>query len=790
MEIRDIIKTDEDRVFIVDPECFIIFTGDSTDDIKPFIRIGTWAEMPVEAVPLIENIIITDGCTGNPAHEQFNIDVRSLPENRYIGSRAIMRRYLSFQKIFNLDLTNASLVDIEKDLPDLSREKNISHKNQFLGVFYRDGNFKTLLNKKTLFNLHSVASNPLSIARRHDLLSRVHGDSVRYNGSGLVVAGHNPIFYHRGELFSYLFPARYLEDFSLLGIDPGRIQAIIHPSANLINLVPFFKWLDANSRPIRVFTDHASFSRLAKLFPHCGAKREPFSGMRAKRRSGVEIAHYPESFNIRIAFEDSSDGGEFTIAFIKGAKGAEAVLRDRLDAIVVSYSAFEKMHPLFASCATPFAVIDDGNPRISRLAGEDRIPLVPGMQYEFRRFRTREEIESLSGLDTEALMRIESDPQEAAASITGASTIDFASVFNTLAVIRARRVETRDRKISSRLASAAGTLSLECRKLLQRLPRGSMFVAGLWNGSIILLLAEECAQADPLVPDDVPSDGMPFESNLPGTANICKRIAEDRERFIRLISLYLQSERYQAEYSGDLEKLREAIEARRTQSLDEALSLEGDIKPSSDETDATAPPDESTAAGEAARGRSRKVKMAMAAAAAIILIAAGAVLLMIGADHFAKRARETAVQSRSIDERFRPLAKQHGIIIRDADILRYANRVAVKNGYHPIAATKLKDKNPDWIYPDNIFIMLDGQRVIVSKGDTLWNLSRNKLIEATLAIDAILEALPRAHGAERQRLIEKASRLAYTDTQKERLKAFIGEKADAAGTGKDGDRPQ
>jgi hypothetical protein len=46
MSISDIIRTDADRIFTVDPECIIIYTGDTPGDIKPFIRIGTWLNMP------------------------------------------------------------------------------------------------------------------------------------------------------------------------------------------------------------------------------------------------------------------------------------------------------------------------------------------------------------------------------------------------------------------------------------------------------------------------------------------------------------------------------------------------------------------------------------------------------------------------------------------------------------------------------------------------------------------------------------------------------------------------
>ena len=74
MELNEIIKNDKDRLFVLDNECFIIFTADDLTDEKPFIRIGNWIDLPPESIPLIENIIVTDSITGNPSHEQFNID--------------------------------------------------------------------------------------------------------------------------------------------------------------------------------------------------------------------------------------------------------------------------------------------------------------------------------------------------------------------------------------------------------------------------------------------------------------------------------------------------------------------------------------------------------------------------------------------------------------------------------------------------------------------------------------------------------------------------------------------
>ena len=114
MELTDIISGYADRLFVVDRECFIVFTGETLNDDIPFIRIGNYNNLPIEIIPLIENIVITDIIMGNPSHEQFNIDVRYMPSNRYIGSKHIVSKYLNFQKIFGLDLKNAHIVDIEK----------------------------------------------------------------------------------------------------------------------------------------------------------------------------------------------------------------------------------------------------------------------------------------------------------------------------------------------------------------------------------------------------------------------------------------------------------------------------------------------------------------------------------------------------------------------------------------------------------------------------------------------------------------------------------------------------
>jgi hypothetical protein len=70
--------------------------------------------------------------------------------------------------------------------------------------------------------------------------------------------------------------------------------------------------------------------------------------------------------------------------------------------------------------------------------------------------------------------------------------------------------------------------------------------------------------------------------------------------------------------------------------------------------------------------------------------------------------------------------------------------------------------------------------VVVSTGDTLWNLSRNKLIESAIRFNGIMKLLPAADAKTRLRLLKEARDIAYTAKQREMLDA-INPPAPAAG---------
>ena len=66
------------------------------------------------------------------------------------------------------------------------------------------------------------------------------------------------------------------------------------------------------------------------------------------------------------------------------------------------------------------------------------------------------------------------------------------------------------------------------------------------------------------------------------------------------------------------------------------------------------------------------------------------------------------------------------------DLLNLTNVVAEKNGYHRIVhdfeKPYMTGKDPDWIYPGNVLNMPDATRITVKRGDNMWKLCENFLI--------------------------------------------------------------
>ncbi len=860
MQLSDIIQTNSDRVFIVDTECYIIFTGVSLNDDRPFIRIGTWYDLPVEIIPLVENIIVSDRILGNPSYEQFNIDVRNLEANRYIGGESILKRFLEYQRIFGLDLTNVSIVNIEKDIPELSSQKNISDRNQFIGIFYSDGNIKINHGTKTFFDLNSLNREHLNNAEMLDKISANSKNSERYKGSGLLVIDNNPVFYHKGYFTSYQFPDRCLNDFSLLQINPNHIRGLLLPSQNLINISGFMKFKNQREGKIKLYSDNTEQTELIKkLFKNAIVSDEKFSSLHINTGDGLKINSYPNSPNIRTSFRQAEGKEEeIQIPFIKSPVDTAKILKEKSDAVLITYTAYEESVLLFKSTVTPVIIVDDGNRNIKKLSESDKIILKPGMQYDLKKFRSFENLLSeFDGLD-EIKAAIENFDKERLESLINSlleGNIQSPEMLNLPHLLKAYMGNTSDRKKYSSLKEIHQNISP--RIIFNPAPEirsSNKIVLALFNNTCCTILKPVNSSAEEKFIDDyseIYAEGIELNHEQ---RSLGKRILEDRERLRILLEMFYKEITETPSYSHrekEMSLLKNEISTRKDVYNSEFYSNSNTVskkrddkkdrnsvlkqndlyssgtaenifkrglfgglfsKKESAEQDDINSRLSGTGSGDGKSGRRGKpgkkgdllqkgslsngsanetaaTEMSEKQAVKKIVIPALLIglLLIISAAFFLRhkgnRTADTTVTPdlqpvqtpkdaiitvKRVNEQEKELLVKYKVKISDFDIYNYSNDVAVKNGYSKISYTGLKEKNPHWIFPGNVFIMHDGEKVVVQKGDTLWDLCHAKLEKMNADFYNIVDKIEKTDKSDKaalKTLIAEAEKYSYIKQQ-------------------------
>ena len=568
MTLDDIIRKDEDRVFTVDPECFIIFTGEALDDTRPFIRIGNWIDLPAGIIPLIENIIVTDTMAGNPAHEQFNIDIKYLPVNRYIGSHSIVRRFLDYQKIFGLDLHNASVVDAERDIPDISTSSAVSDRESFIGIFYKDGNFKIVHNKKKIFDLSESFGSPMNAQAVHENLSKAVKNPKRYAGTGVLFIDGNPLYYKGSSFASYLLPARYYSRFCGLGINPRAIASIIHPSQNFLALARFLKWKHNAPSKLSIFSDSKEEISLQKaLFSKAKIDLHPFTGMKADVINGLCIEQKHHAFNIAASHDTAR--GTIRTAFIKGPSSLAQTAKEKFDCLFVPYSVFEDCVSTLRSSVSPVVVIDDGNPSVAKVPRPDYTVLRQDVQYEFVISRDEQETlnrisqllpagiaDGIAGKDYDAISKIREELVSGSGGYDPETTVNAAALASYLIHI------TPDRKFSTFLKEFVRAL-FASENFTQAHRASSLYRFDLiftGKGVIETAVKIQADTSDLFCPDELREEDAEF---APADYRpLCRKIMKDRERLNALLSLYNTSPvdaRNLESLSNEIRKRKEAF---------------------------------------------------------------------------------------------------------------------------------------------------------------------------------------------------------------------------------------
>lgn len=797
MKLSDIIKDDSDRLFIVDTECFIIFTGGSINDDRPFIRIGTWSDLPVEIIPLVENIIISDRILGNPALEQFNINVRNLSVNRYIGGESILKRFLDYQRNFGLDLTNVSVVNIEKDIPELPDKKNISDRYQFIGVFYSDGNVKIVHDGNNIFDLNSIYNENLNITEILGRLAQNNRNTSRYSGSGFVVSDKNPVFYSDGYFTSYQFPKTYAEDFSLLEIDPGKIRELLLPSHNMIYISDIMKLKHVRKGKIRIFSDNRDqIELIRRLFKGATIYDEPFSEMNYSTGNGLTVSAHSSTPNIRVNWSaEARKSKELTLFFIKSPSEVKSILKEPSDAIVISYTAYEQSVLLFKSVQKPVMILNDGNPNIRKISETDNIILKNGMQYDLKNYDAADELKST----------IEADPEfiEAAANGNVASIeswfeknsvpgYDYHTLFNSITLLKIQMSSTRDRKLYSSLRTIIQKQGPVISRLEPADFRHETFTEiAICNNSSFQVARRLSRKSDNYFTDTYDNDSISRVNLDVDQQRLGRRIIEDRERLAKILTLFYEDKQSHPSFQfmkSELSLLKEEIDNRREIYNAEFYEADSYGKKRKGKTGVLGFLTDSaeTSGNNSEKSPAGKYIVFAVIILLLLLLVSGGVMIskysgkdepVITEKDLGKEAgnKNIVITVKRVDEQEKLLLKKHNVQITDYDIFRYANDVAIKNGYSGLSLDGLKQKNPHWIYPSNVFIMLDGEKVVVQKGDTLWDLAHAKLEKLNAEFYKITEKLEKtdpSDAAKINAILSDAEKYLFTAQQKKFIENY------------------
>jgi len=865
MKITDIIKNDNDRLFVVDLECFIIFTGDELSDIRPFIRIGTWSDLPIRLIPLIENIIITDSITGWPSQEQFNIDVRNFNDNRYIGKESALNRFLKYQRNFGLDLTNVTSVNVEKDIPELQEEKNISKSDHFVGIFYSDGNIHIRHKGLKFFDLQKITEKNFNFEKINDILLKQAKENRRYEGGGFILLDKNPMFYNKEYFTSYQCQNKYFRSFSKLSIDPSKIRELLLPSENLINISALLKLKNSKNAKLKIFSNNRDQVNLIKeLYSKAVITDETFSNIHYSTGDGLKFESYLGTPNLKVSFKGKPNEDLINLAFIKSPQDVQKIISDKPDIVLITYTAYEKSVLLFKSADIPILIIDDGNPNIKKINDQKCICLIGEMQYDIKRCNSIEETvflkiysEELSeSFKTKDFARIDEIIENLSKSDQQA---DF---FNSISAIKALQMTTSDRDFYNKLQEIYLKYNRKINK--EELSKNNdilkveLFIC---NTVVIEFLSSIQASAEQNILSDTYDKNDIDRTSPRDESLLSQRITEDRERLNKLIGLLYDNidKTMQSELLENVAKLEHEIDRRREvygqeiflgSESDSISSTENNIddihrrlshQPSSansysigsnkkekngeqksaanwlsnlltgnknsrgsdllseDKEDSGSnsseinsdSPDSSAISNDDFKDTSplkkfKTKKTLLLLLFIIFLIASGISYKITTSDSSGNNKiiiseddinnlkpdiTKTISVIRTTPEEKEQI-KNYNIKISAIDIYKYANDVAIKNGYAELANKGLKEKNPHWIYPSNIFIMLDGESVTVRKGDTLWDLSKTKLEKMSILFHDIIEKVDVAKNDSdfNLKLLKKASVYAYLERHKNRIK--------------------
>jgi len=212
----------EQRIFHIDDECYIIYLGSDVDDYKPFLRIGNSKMLTKEIISYIYNIVISDSFTGDPSLEPENINRENINENRYVGDKNLVERFLIFLNNFGVATNEISHL-----------QEFITENRKAMLFIYDNGNIKLLFDGRPIFDLKEREKRDNHFLQKCILVKEwftkypLKYKKELFKEPGFFMAGNNLFFFNQSEIVCFSIPDSYFNLLAKKGIDPDLITSII-----------------------------------------------------------------------------------------------------------------------------------------------------------------------------------------------------------------------------------------------------------------------------------------------------------------------------------------------------------------------------------------------------------------------------------------------------------------------------------------------------------------------------------------------------------------------------------
>ncbi len=247
------------RVFRVDRDCYVVFTGFSAFDEKPFIRIG-YSRYLSKYKKYISNVVITAGYLSSLREEIEQIEKDEF-ETNFIVPSSIYNVILKFIHPDVHHKVNVNVIDKSGEVKEASKVlREISEKYKSYVLLYDNGNFAITFSGKKIFDLFSVMTNDLTTAKILNLFSSKLYDILPMNV--VIKLGGNYVVRVKGGELLIATDEFNEKEFLKCPIPLTTVKTLV--SNEVIPLIDTIRLIYDRSR-LRVFTNKETYEDFRKF---------------------------------------------------------------------------------------------------------------------------------------------------------------------------------------------------------------------------------------------------------------------------------------------------------------------------------------------------------------------------------------------------------------------------------------------------------------------------------------------------------------------------------------------